>query len=121
MKLKSKSATIKAILSALCLLCLAACDQISLPHVWGPNEVPPEVTAAPSPIERPPPVPSAVSQTINLRLGDVPSRPKDFPSDASSDLIKQQMENDRAQSVFDRARLAPPAEQSPSQQPGSQP
>jgi hypothetical protein len=108
MKPQKKSAPIKAFITAVCLLGLAACDNIQWPHVFNGNEVPQSVVDEPSPVEMPPP-PPAGGNTRWLRLGDVPSRPTDFMSPQISDQIKQDMENDKAQSDVERERVEPPA------------
>jgi hypothetical protein len=112
MKPKEISASIKAILVG-AAFSLMGCDQVSLPHVWGPNEVPPEVVAAPTPLDMPPPAERQTGQW--MRLGDIPSRPKDFPTPSDINAAKQGMEEDRTDAAIARERLEPPPNQVPQQ------
>jgi hypothetical protein len=89
-----KLSRMKTILASFFLLMVAAgCDSIELPHVFSGNEVPPEVMAEPRVVETP--APGAVQTAPWMRLGDVPSKPGDFTSDALILQTKQEMMNDR--------------------------
>src|ERR1700733_9212514 len=97
MKPKPKSALIKSVILALGLGGLAACDAINniqWPHVYGPNEVPADVLNEPRPITVPPPVPEDATYP---RLGDVPSKPKNFTPQPQIDQTKQQMDVERSE------------------------
>ena len=79
-----KSAAISGLLLA-ALAGLAGC--------YSSNEVPQNVLDEPRAVSPPPPA----SNPSWPRLGDVPSKPKDFPPPAAVDQAKQQMESDRAE------------------------
>ena len=66
-----------------------------MPHMFGGNEVPPDVMAAPRAVA----APSAELQadTTYPRLGDIPAKPKDFPPPQALDLIKRDLARDRAE------------------------
>lgn len=87
----------KTLVTGLCLLALAGCDSGDLPHVFGSNEVPPDVMAEPRAVT----VPSdAEVQGQNwMRLGDVASMPKDFTPQDQIQQSKQQLINDRSDST----------------------
>jgi hypothetical protein len=92
MKHKSKSAFLTVFSFVLAVLALTACDSIKWPHVYGPDEVPQEVKDAPRKVNLPPP--TEADETYP-RLGDVPSRPKDFASPSAIDKTKREMEGER--------------------------
>jgi len=88
----------------LACLALAGCDSINWPHIYGPDEIPQSVRDEPRAVPSPPPEPSDESYP---RLGDVPSKPKDFTPAAEIDQTKQQMENDRVEGEALRRQNAP--------------
>jgi len=77
----------------LAALSLAACadSSVNLPHVFEGNEVPPEVVAAPRVV----PQAAPINRAVWPRLGDVPSKPKDFTPQSVIDAAKDEMANDR--------------------------
>ena len=101
-----KSAFMKGLFIGGCILCLVACglvDDADIPHVFGPNEVPPEALAEPRLV----PVPPAPDPRHPAwpRLGDVPSKPEDFSSPAAIARTFQQMENDRAEAQAQKQEI----------------
>ena len=81
MKLRRESAFIRGLAAGFLLLVLAACEDtdmtdISLPHVFGDNEVPADVAHEPRKVAIP--AAGAIENATSPRLGDVPSKPKDF-------------------------------------------
>ena len=78
-------------LLALPLLLLSACS--GFPHIFSGNEVPPEVITAPRPVMRPAPAADATYP----RLGDVPSKPTDFPSDSAIAEDKNNLQQGRTE------------------------
>jgi hypothetical protein len=78
---------------ALIVLSLASCGDARLPKVFGGSEVPSEVLNEPRAVPAPPP---QTGPTVWPRLGDVPSKPKDFTPQLTIDAAKQEMQNDRA-------------------------
>ncbi len=93
MKPALKSALINGLFAALCLG-LGACDRINWPRVYGPDEVPQAVRDEPRAIETLPPV--SKDETY-IRLGEVPSKPKDFSSPTTINKTKQQLEDDKSE------------------------
>ncbi len=96
MNIVTRSAPItRAATLIFCLAALAACgiQDMQAPHIWGENEVPPEVKAEPRLVSTPQDYnPDAAPWP---RLGDVPSMPKDFTPRDQINQTMQQMENDR--------------------------
>ena len=88
MKPKPKSAYFVQIIALLGLGLLASCSDADWPHIFGDNEVPPGVLAAPRDVVTP--VEDETDLTW-MRLGDVPSRPKDFTAPALIDQTKDEM------------------------------
>ena len=68
--------------------------------------IPPTISNAPpeTAVENLPPVPA---DTPYPRLGDVPSKPKDFTPQTDIDYIKRSMEEDRAQGEALRQQYEP--------------
>lgn len=111
MKLTLKSAVIIGV----CLFGLSGCD--SLPRIFGGNEVPENVRDESTVIKVPPgAIQQAVQQPYPL-LGTVPSKPKDFPSQAEIDQSFRDMEDDRAEGQDIRQQIQDqyPADQALSQ------
>jgi hypothetical protein len=82
----------KPLVAGLFLFALLGCDSKDLPHVFSGNEVPPEVMAEPRAVTVPPP--AAVQNQSWMRLGDVPSMPKNFTPEDQIEQSKQQLVND---------------------------
>ena len=93
--MSSPSASVFFVISLMSVFLLAACGEtdIKLPKVFGDSEVPSEVLNAPRVVPAPP---QATEARTWPRLGDVPSRPKDFTPQATIDAAKAEMESDRA-------------------------
>ncbi len=100
----------KSIGTAFFLFALAGCESLDLPHVMGGNEVPPEVIAQPRVVTTP--APGSVENSPWMRLGDVPSAPRDFTSQTLIDQTAQEMRDDRteAEKLKQQADM-PPAPQ----------
>lgn len=74
---------------------LNGCEGVHTPHLLKPNEVPDDVLAAPRTVAEPPTNPAA--EYPWPRLGDVPSKPKDFfPKDIADTVKDLQDQRDQA-------------------------
>lgn len=81
-----------SIVSLACFFLLVGCESIYVPKIFGEDEVPPEVKAQPRLVEVAPP---ASDQDKWPRLGDVPSKPKDFSTKSEYDQSMDRLLEDR--------------------------
>ncbi len=70
---------------------LAGCESLGIPNIFGEDEVPEEVKARPSVLA--PPV--FAKQQTWPRLGDVPSKPKDFTQPQNYNKSMDELESQR--------------------------
>jgi hypothetical protein len=98
---------LRNIFAGLILLTAVGCSDsdITLPHVISGNEVPPEVLAEPRLVPVPPPADS--DNAVWPRLGDVPSKPKNFTPQNLIDASKEQLEEERAVGDLLHQKYAP--------------
>ncbi len=75
---------------------LAACQDLGIrtPKVFNGIEVPDDTLNEPRVVPVPPPPPE---QRVYPRLGDVPSKPKDFTPQPTINATKQEMDEDRSE------------------------
>ncbi len=88
-----------ALFGAVLTLAVAGCgleDKVHVPHMFGGNEVPPEIMAEPRVVPTPSQDQILRAQETWPRLGDVPSMPKNFTPQPVINASKIQMENNRA-------------------------
>lgn len=90
MEIQQKSPRMKPVFMGLFLLALAGCEG---PHVFDANEVPMEVRTAPRVVTAP--SPAEIESAPWPRLGDVPSKPKDFTAPPLIDQTRIEMQNNR--------------------------
>ncbi len=97
MKFAMKSALIKLTVAGLCLWLPMACTDDGtpkVPHVFGSNEVPPDILNEPRLVTSA--APNASAKAAWPLLGNVPSKPKDFTPLPMIDQTKGELETDRA-------------------------
>ncbi|MDX2027799.1 MAG: hypothetical protein SFW62_04115 [Alphaproteobacteria bacterium] len=92
MENQQKSSCISAIWAGIFLILLGGCDG---PHIFDGNEVPLELRTAPRVVTTP--SPEEIENTSWPRLGDVPSKPKNFTAQPLVDQTRLEMQNNRAE------------------------